>query len=263
MHDAIFEITLNNSQFIIKFSSQELIENEGEIYTLLMKDKSYSKYIPQMIYYGIYNEFISNHFSFPNNSNFINTCYCIIVKKLVGAQLNKCNYKKHKSLIIQQVLKILNFLQINNIVHNDIKPDHFIFDENACVLKCIDFGLAKIKSKNKKQLTSKFSGNILFCSLNAHRLCERSFTDDLESTLYTLAYLQNDEKTPWEINGFEYTTEELLVYTYTLKHKESLQWVIRNMSNVFTKETVTNLMTKSKHKCKVNYKKLLKELLVH
>ena len=123
MHDAIFEITLNNSQFIVKFSSQELIENEGEIYTLLMKDKSYSKYIPQMIYYGIYNEFISNHFSFPNNSNFINTCYCIIVKKLVGVQLNKCNYKKHKSLIIQQVLKILNFLQINNIVHNDIKPD--------------------------------------------------------------------------------------------------------------------------------------------
>ena len=86
-----------------------------------------------------------------------------------------------------------------NFVHNDLKPDNICIglkDPNTIYL--IDYGLSQNyllpdKSHVKKETLNKFSGNFIFASLNSCRGNTKSRRDDIESAIYILCFLLNDQ----------------------------------------------------------------------
>jgi hypothetical protein len=49
----------------------------------------------------------------------------------------------------------------------------------------------------EKEYVRKFSGNFLFASLNSCRGNNKSRRDDIESCIYIMIYLLNDNYLPW------------------------------------------------------------------
>lgn len=88
-------------------------------------------------------------------------------------------------------------------VHNDLKLENILIGhKDAEKLYLIDFGLAQsyIDEEGKhleKQYVRKFSGNFLFASLNSCRGNNKSRRDDMESVMYIMIYLLNDNYLPW------------------------------------------------------------------
>lgn len=99
-------------------------------------------------------------------------------------------------------------------MHNDLKLENILVghkDPNRVYL--IDFGLAqKFVDENgkhvEKNYVRKFSGNFLFASLNSCRGKmhtwsnneignNKSRRDDVESSIYLMIYLLNDNYLPW------------------------------------------------------------------
>jgi casein kinase 1 len=88
-------------------------------------------------------------------------------------------------------------------VHNDIKLDNILvgFKDPSCMY-LIDFGLTcKYLNEDgthiKKEFLRKFSGNFLFASLNSCRGNNKSRRDDIQSCLYLMIYLLNNNTLPW------------------------------------------------------------------
>jgi serine/threonine protein kinase len=90
-----------------------------------------------------------------------------------------------------------------NYAHNDLKLENILVghkDPNRVHL--IDFGLAQtfVDSEGthvEKAYMRKFSGNFLFASLNSCRGNNKSRRDDIESCIYIMIYLLNDNYLPW------------------------------------------------------------------
>lgn len=83
-------------------------------------------------------------------------------------------------------------------IHNDLKLDNIIIGKNdPHNIYLIDFGLSckyhePDGSHVKKQYIEKFSGNFLFSSLNSCRGNNKSRRDDIQSLLYIMVYLLNN-----------------------------------------------------------------------
>ena len=58
--------------------------------------------------------------------------------------------------IFIEAIRIFKYLEENNILHRDIRPQNFLIDEN-CNLKLIDFGFGKIVNNNQLDIKSKNS----------------------------------------------------------------------------------------------------------
>ena len=74
--------------------------------------------------------------------------------------------------------------------------------KDSDMLYLIDFGLSQsfVDAEGKhleKEYVRKFSGNFLFASLNSCRGNNKSRRDDLESVMYIMVYLLNDNYLPW------------------------------------------------------------------
>ena len=54
--------------------------------------------------------------------------------------------------ILQQILRGLNFLHLNNILHRDMKPENVLLSTDGC-LKLADFGLARTQPKQSGAMT--------------------------------------------------------------------------------------------------------------
>ena len=100
-----------------------------------------------------------------------------------------------------QMLQQLNVLHKNGIIHNDIKPENFVFDKQNKKFKIIDFGLSSfyITNKNHIKFSEKCSrfGTLRYMSINAHKKYSLSRRDDLISLSYVLIYLSRI-KIPWK-----------------------------------------------------------------
>jgi len=90
----------------------------------------------------------------------------------------------------KNILAILKKVHHYGYIHQDIKPDNFLFDIDGKQIFIIDFGLAKVfKREEKKDKKSKsIIGTPCFASMRAHECCNQSKRDDLESLAYMLFY---------------------------------------------------------------------------
>jgi casein kinase 1/casein kinase 1 epsilon len=133
----------------------------------------------------------------------------IIVMDLLGPSLESLLTKHKKygmktviSLAIK-IIDIIKYVHTCGYLHRDIKPDNFVIGEDdKKKLYIIDFGLAKkyIK-KNGDHIEfsdqKKFCGTARYASIAAHKSCEQSRKDDLESIGYMLVYMYKG-KLPWQ-----------------------------------------------------------------
>ncbi len=108
-------------------------------------------------------------------------------------------------LIAIHMLYILKTIHETGYIHRDLKPENIGIgkDDDGKNIYCIDFGLAKkYLDKNGvhnefRQKEGRFCGTARYASINAHKGCELSRRDDLESLGYILIYLYKGSL-PWQ-----------------------------------------------------------------
>ena len=83
--------------------------------------------------------------------------------------------------ITKMILQVLKDVHERQIVHCDIKPSNFMFD-NKGTLFLIDFGFARVFSSNDKSSHSSI-GTLNYMSRRVH-MKEPKYIDDLESVWY-------------------------------------------------------------------------------
>jgi len=146
---------------------------------------------------------------------------------------------KYFDISIQLIERVEQLHKID-LIHRDIKPDNFLFND-IMVLYLIDFGFCKkyIDENNNHIIlenNKKFIGTPNYVSLNIHRGLTPSRRDDLESCVYIIIELFlgnliwnifNDleliykSKKDYTINNYKYTfLNDLLQYVRKINFDE-------------------------------------------
>ena len=152
---------------------------------------------------GLY--YIGTDSSVPNQQ------FHVMVMDMLGPSLEdlfqtcKRNFDlKTVLLIAHQMVKRIEKVHEERIIHRDIKPDNFLIggtEQTKDSVYIIDFGLAKcyqnsegehIPYKDGKNLT----GTARYASINTHKGVEQSRRDDLETIGHVLLYLLKGSL-PW------------------------------------------------------------------
>lgn len=123
--------------------------------------------------------------------------YCMVLPLLTcsfrSLQYNlETNTNNDRELWIKAgrfMLKAVKALHQNKLIHRDIKPDNFMFDENGKAY-LIDLGLCKQFIRNGKHVPPRprtsVIGTVNYISVNIHNMEEPSRRDDVESVCYVL-----------------------------------------------------------------------------
>ena len=130
-------------------------------------------------------------------------------------------------------------------MHNDLKLENICIGwTDPSVVYLIDFGLSTTYleadgSHSTKTFINKFSGNIMFTSLNSCRGNTKSRRDDIQALFNLLVYLLNDNKLPWSDFGEKfknknYQFKDYLVERLKLKYsQEEYKMVPENLKKLF------------------------------
>ena len=157
-----------------------MLKRETQIYQYLGKATG----IPQVKWYGSTEE------------------YNYMVLPLFGDSLTSKTFSLVDSFSIgQKIVKILSFIHGKGLIHRDIKPDNFVFNQDGTDVYIIDFGLCKKYIDNYNKHIEMKSGKTIigtpnFISVNVHNGIEPSRRDDLISVAYIILYLINGTL-PW------------------------------------------------------------------
>lgn len=117
--------------------------------------------------------------------------------------------------VIIQLIDRIRVIHSLGFVHNDIKLDNILIGHtDSSLIHLIDFGLSVSylqedgRTHVEKYNEEKFSGNILFASLNSCRGNNKSRRDDMESIIYVMLYLLNHNYLPWNDLHEQYTNQK-------------------------------------------------------
>ena len=108
-------------------------------------------------------------------------------------------------MVGKQLLKRLQDLHAQNIVHLDIKPQNTVIglNDRTSEINLIDFGISEYYRNRKTgcHLIQKeghyLKGTVRYASRNSHYYLRLSRRDDLESLAYMLIHLSRDGGLPW------------------------------------------------------------------
>jgi casein kinase I family protein HRR25 len=159
----------------------KMLKRETQIYQYLGKAVG----IPQVKWFGTTEE------------------YNYMVMPLFGDSLASKTFSLVDSFSIgQKIVRILSFIHEKGLIHRDIKPDNFVFNQNETGVYIIDFGLCKKYIDNDNKHIEMKSGKTIigtpnFVSVNVHNGIEPSRRDDLISVAYIILYLINGGL-PWQ-----------------------------------------------------------------
>jgi len=159
----------------------KMLKRETQIYQYLGKAVG----VPQVKWYGSTEE------------------YNYMVMPLFGDSLASKTFSLVDSFSIgQKIVRILSFIHEKGLIHRDVKPDNFVFNQDGTDVYIIDFGLCKKYIDNDNKHIEMKSGKTIigtpnFVSVNVHNGVEPSRRDDLISVAYIILYLINGGL-PWQ-----------------------------------------------------------------
>jgi serine/threonine protein kinase len=135
-------------------------------------------------------------------------------------------------MLASQMLDLLQFYHINDIIHRDIKPSNFLINysiphTHVCL---IDFGLAKKYKIKGKQIPFAFGaaqvGSLRYMSKHIHSSIEPSRRDDLYSLGYCIIFMFTG-LLPWQEEHIAKMTERKQ-YVGKLKRETSNTDLVHN-----------------------------------
>ncbi|RNF06184.1 casein kinase I [Trypanosoma rangeli] len=181
--------TCTNSHVAIKLERRKTtypqLSYESKVYRVLHHGTSDPVGIPRAYYYNVEGD------------------YGVLVMELCGPSLddlfNYCGRRfsvKTVCMLADQMLQRIQFLHEKGFVHQDMKPENFVFGngKKGHVLHLIDFGLSKVYWNRRTQAHIPFcegkplTGTARYCSTWTHRGFEQSRRDDLEAIGFILVY---------------------------------------------------------------------------
>jgi calcium-dependent protein kinase len=171
-----------NTDVAVKFDTSNIgfLRHEATILNYLSSNKC--KNIPLIHWYGIHQLVPCIVIPFYNYS----LSQYIILNKIDESGLDN---------LFNKILKVLESIHALMVIHRDIKPDNFMFN-NKGELVLIDFGLSTFDVNNKKD-SYNFTGNVIYASPNIHKLKAAKAVDDIISATYIYFFILSGGKLPW------------------------------------------------------------------
>lgn len=164
---------------IEKLDEHSLLKNEASVYKLLENITG----IPRLRSYGTEGKF---------NYMVID----LLDKSLEDMRITCGNTLSLKTVLVLgiQMLKRIECVHLEGIIHRDIKPDNFLIKNNNNQIYLIDFGLSKryldcFDKHIKINTGRKLMGTARYASINVHNGITPTRRDDIESIGYVLLYL--------------------------------------------------------------------------
>ena len=164
-----------------------------------------------------------DYFELNKKSYLIMPLYYKSSDKILRINYNDFFNEKDILMLGIQILQQINYLHKMGFIHQDIKPDNFVFDKKENKFKLIDFGLSKsyLDDDNNHILFSKNNsrcGTMRYMSTNCHSKYSLSRRDDLISLSYSLIYLYK-KNLPWK--------------NINISNKNKLHSVVKNLKKEF------------------------------
>ena len=164
---------------IEKLDEHSLLKNEASVYKLLENISG----IPRLRSYGTEGKF---------NYMVID----LLDKSFEDMRITCGNTLSLKTVLVLgiQMLKRIECVHLEGIIHRDIKPDNFLIKNNNNQIYLIDFGLSKryldsFDKHIKINTGRKLMGTARYASINVHNGITPTRRDDIESIGYVLLYL--------------------------------------------------------------------------
>jgi hypothetical protein len=128
--------------------------------------------------------------------------YNYMVLPLFGDSLASKTFSLVDSFKIgQRLVNILKYIHSKGLIHRDVKPENFVFNQDCTDVYIIDFGLCRKYMDDNKHIEMKTEKAIIgtpnFVSVNVHNGIEPSRRDDLISIAYIILYIINGAL-PWQ-----------------------------------------------------------------
>jgi serine/threonine protein kinase len=211
-----------------------------------------NKYIPQIFWYGTeenYNFLVMEHMGNSLENIFSNHNQNFSMKTII--------------MLTIDLLKILQDIHINNILHRDLKPDNIVigYKNNNKNIYLIDFGLSKsfINNNDGKHIdiikNKSLVGSMRYASIRNHKGIEQSRRDELESLSYIILYFFTKSNLPW--NGIqEENKQEKSKQICKIKNNIDLKELYTDIPEEF--KTLLIYSKKLKFDEKPNYEYLIK-----
>jgi calcium-dependent protein kinase len=184
--------------------------------------------------------FIVKIFEFFNTENnyYLVTEYCK-EGELFDQLIKEAPYKEEKAAyIMYQIFSAVNYCHSLNILHRDLKPENILIEreeENGPKIKIIDFGCAKILSKNKKEKCIIGSSYYM-----APEVLLRNYTEKCDLwSCGVILYILLSARPPFKGNNDQEIYDRIRIGKYDLETK-----IWENVSPI-AKNLIKNLLEKN------------------